>query len=149
MPWESLRAVSADEEEIDPGDASVLEFIECDKQNGIRVTTLREVRASVGAQREQWRLAMQAEVQNLVDNRTFEEVGKDELKAINHRDILPMKLATGTKRDALAGTEKKKVRAVVCCNFQRFHIIYEITIKSLPLHSHSLFPAYKTKEVIR
>ena len=62
---------------------------------------------------------MQAEVQSLADNRTFVEVGKDELRSVNFRDILPMKLVTGTKRDAAAGTEKKKVRAVVCGNFQR------------------------------
>ena len=118
-PWAYACKAKADDDEIDPSDPSVLEYIELEKQNGISLITLKEVRATVGAQREQWRLAMQAEVQSLVDNRTFEEVGKGELRNVHHRDILPMKLVTGTKRDALAGTEKKKVRAVVCGNFQK------------------------------
>ena len=80
---------------------------------------MKEVRASVGAQREQWRMAMQATVQSLVDNQTFEEVAWDELKTVSRRDILPMKRVTGTKRDVLAGMEKQKARAVVCGNVQR------------------------------
>ena len=105
---------NAGDEEIDPSDPTILEYIELEKQKGISRTTLREVRASTGAQREQWRNAMQAEVQSLADSLTCEEVGSDELKSVKHHAILPMKLATGTKRDALAGTENKNVRAVVC-----------------------------------
>ena len=111
--------VKPEDDEFDLSDPTVLEYVELEKQNGISPTTLKEARASTGAQREQWRLAMQAEVHSLVDNHTFEDVGRDELKGVSARDILPMKLATGTKRDALAGTEKKKVRAVGCGNFQR------------------------------
>ena len=108
-----------DDEELNPEDATELEFVNIEKENGISLTSLKDVRASVGAEREAWRLAMQAEVQSLKENNTFEEVGSEERKQIKYSDILPMKRVTGTKRDALAQTEKKKVRAVVCGNFQR------------------------------
>ena len=91
QPWAYVCKATTDDEEIDPSDPSVLEYIELEKQNGISLVTMKEVRATVGAQREQWRLAMQAEVQSLADNRTFVEVGKEELRSINYRDILPMK----------------------------------------------------------
>ena len=76
----------------------MLEYIELDTQNGIALTTLREARASVGTPREQWQLATQAEVQSLAGSRTFEEVGKDELKNVHHRAVLLMKLVTGLMR---------------------------------------------------
>ena len=57
-PWEYACKVKVDDDEIDPADPTVLEYIELEKQNGISLTTLKEVRASTGAQREQWRHAM-------------------------------------------------------------------------------------------
>ena len=75
--------------------------------------------ATRGAEREQWRLAMQADAQALQDQKTFADVSKEEVRAVKYSDILPMKLVTGTKRDALAGTECKTARAVVCGNFQK------------------------------
>ena len=120
QPWEVLcRTTAADDDEIDPDDPTVLEFVEINKENGIQLTTMKEVRQSVAAEREQWRLAMQAEVDSLRDNSTFEVATSGELRKLKTSDILPMKLVTGIKRDAAAGTEKKKVRAVVCGNFQR------------------------------
>ena len=100
--------------EIDPRDDAVLEFIHIEKENGISLATLKQVRSSVGAERDAWRLAMEAEVQSLKDNDTFTVVSKAELRDVKFQDILPMKLVAGTKRDATAGTERKKVRAVVC-----------------------------------
>ena len=119
QPWEVLCRATAADDEIDPDDPTVLEFVEINKENGIQLTTMKEVRQSVAAEREQWRLAMQAEVDSLRDNSTFEVATSGELRKLRPADILPMKLVTGIKRDAVAGTEKKKVRAVVCGNFQR------------------------------
>ena len=88
-----------------------------EKENGLTTATLREVRGSVGAEREQWRLATQAEVQSLRDNDTGEVVSKAELRAIKNAGSLPMKLAAGTTCDVPAGTERNQIRAVVCGNF--------------------------------
>ena len=109
QPWEVLRRTTAVDDEIDPDDPTVLEFVEINKENGIQLTTMKEVRQSVAAEREQWRLAMQAEVDSLRDNSTFEVATSGELRKLRAADILPMKLVTGIKRDAVAGTEKKKV----------------------------------------
>ena len=62
---------------------------------------------------------MQADVQSLKGNETFDVVSKAELKTIKSADMFPMKLVRGTKRAVVAGSEKKNVRAVVCGNFQR------------------------------
>ena len=74
-PWVWSCKAKVGDGEIDLGDPSILEHVDLEKQNGISLATRKEVRASTGAQHEQWRTAMQAEVQSLVDNHTFEEVG--------------------------------------------------------------------------
>ena len=96
-----------------------MEYIELDKKNGIQPVAMKKVRTSVGSEREKWRLAMQAEVDSLRDNQTFEVASAAELRKVEHSDILPMKLVTGTPCDARAGTERKNARAVACGNFQK------------------------------
>ena len=102
--WEALCRANPADDEIDPDDPTVLEFVEINKAHGIQLTTMKEVRASVAAQREQWRLAMQAEVDSLRDNNTFEVARSHELRNVRHAAILPMKFVTGIKRGAVAGT---------------------------------------------
>ena len=90
QPWEVLKKSTADDDEVDPDDPTVLEFVEINKENGIQLTTMKEVRRSVAAEREQWRLAMQAEVDSLRDNSTFEVATTEELRKVKNADILPM-----------------------------------------------------------
>ena len=80
---------------------------------------MRQIRGTVGANREAWRIATQAEVDSLRDNGSYAEASSAELKKPNYRDILPTKLATGAKRDANPAAAKYKARAVVCGNVQR------------------------------
>ena len=116
--WETLCKAKY-EEENETEDPTVLEFIELQQENGITLATVKQVRNAVGAEREAWRLAAQAEAQSLKGNNTFSVVSKAELREVKFQGILPMKLVTGTKRDATAGTERKNVRAVVRGSFQR------------------------------
>ena len=88
------------------------------KRAGIQIVKMREIRQSTGPERDQWRLAMQAEVDSLRDTGSFEAVSAADLKTRKRSEVLPMKLVTGIKHDAATGTSKKKVRAVVCGNFQ-------------------------------
>ena len=97
----------------------MLEYQAINKENGFQPVSMKESRGSVGANREAWRIAMQAEVDSLRDNGSYSEVSPTELKKIHYKDILPMKLVTGVKRDANAAAAKYKVRAVVCGNFKR------------------------------
>ena len=53
-PWEYACKMMADDEEADPADPTVLEYVELEKQDGISLTTVKEARANTGAQREQW-----------------------------------------------------------------------------------------------
>ena len=71
-------------------DPTVMEYIELDKKNGIQPIAMRKVRAAVGVEREAWRIAMQAEVDSLRDNQTFEVASAAELRNVPQRDIMPM-----------------------------------------------------------
>ena len=62
---------------------------------------------------------MQAVADSLRGNGSYAEVPAAELKKVHYKDILPMKLVTGAKRDAHSAAANYKVRAVVCGNFQR------------------------------
>ena len=104
---------------MDPHDASVLECIEIEKEDGISLARLKQVRHSVGAERDQWRCAVQPEVQSLRGNETVEVVPKSELRIAKFSDILPVRLVTGTKRGALAGTERKQGRGQSCAGTSR------------------------------
>ena len=52
---------------------------------------MKHVRNTVGAEREAWHLAMQAEVDNRRDNATCSAAVPAELRNLNPRKILPMK----------------------------------------------------------
>ena len=95
-----------------------MEFRDIDKETGIQNVKMKDIRAATGPDRDEWRLAMQAEVDSLRDMESFETVSPSDQKKIKFQNILPMKLVTGIKHDAATGRTKKKVRAVVCGNFQ-------------------------------
>ena len=92
----------------DDRDPTVLEYQKIQKENGIQPTTMREVRTSVGHEREAWRLAMQVEVDSLRDNESFEVASAREVRGLNPKKILPMNMVVGVKRDTINKTEKKK-----------------------------------------
>ena len=61
--WESLCKSDNNSEELDLNDPTVLTYVKLEKEGGLTLNTLKEVRSSVGHTRERWRLAMQAEVE--------------------------------------------------------------------------------------
>ena len=118
VAWETLCKATEVAESDDDRDPTVLAYQKIQKENEIQPATMHEVRKSVGHDRESWRLAMQVEVESLRDNQSFEVASESEVRGLNPRKILPMKLVVGTKRDTINKTEKKKARAVICGNFQ-------------------------------
>ena len=116
-PWETL-CNSRESDEAYDNDPTVLEYIAINKENGLQPVTMKTVRGSVGADRDAWRLAMQVEVDSLRENESFAEATSAEPKKLQPRDVLPMKMVLGIKRDVNAQTAKFKARAVVCGNFQ-------------------------------
>ena len=84
--WETLCKAKSEEDDENE-DPTVLEFIELQKENGITPIPLKQVRSTVGHDRESWRLAMQAEVDSLRENDTFEIATPEELRKVHARDI--------------------------------------------------------------
>ena len=68
--YESACRAAYQHEQDDDQDPTVLEYREIQKANGIQPVTMKTVRATVGHEREQWRLAMQTEVDSLRENCT-------------------------------------------------------------------------------
>ena len=67
----------------------MLEYIAIQKENGIQPTTMKEVGASVGREREAWRMSMQVEVDSLRANESSHVASAAELRGLNPRKILP------------------------------------------------------------
>ena len=99
MAWEHACRAHYKDEVDDDHDPTVLEFVELNKANGIQPCSMKDVRASVGHEREDWRQAMQIEVDSLRGNQTFLVATAAELRKVHYRDILPMKMVMGVKRE--------------------------------------------------
>ena len=93
------------------------------KESGAIAVTLRDVRSSIGKDRQQWHLALESELQSLRDTGAIE--------AVTHvprgKQILPMKVVLTLKPIPRLTTKKKK-RWYVCVvifsrGSQRFHFI--------------------------
>ena len=119
QPWETLRKSTDENDDALDNGPTVMEYQAIDKETGFQAVSMKEIRGSVGANREAWRIAMQAEVDSLRDNGSYAEVPAAELKKVHYKGILPMKLVAGVKRDAHSAAAKYKVRAVVCGHVQR------------------------------
>ena len=60
----------------------MLEYIAIDKANGVQLVPTKQIRGSVGAEREAWRLATQAEVDSLRGNGSYAEATPAQLSAL-------------------------------------------------------------------
>ena len=85
------------------------------KESGQVSVTLRDVRQSIGKDRQQWCLALESELQSLKD------VGASQIvQHVPHgKQVLPMKVVLTLKPVPGVLTKKKKARVCVCGNFQQ------------------------------
>ena len=85
------------------------------KESGQVSVTLRDVRHSIGKDRQQWFLALESELQSLRD------IGA--IQIVQHvprgKQVLPMKVVLTLKLAPGVLTKKKKARVCVCGNFQQ------------------------------
>ena len=88
------------------------------REMGSQPTTMQEVSSPVGHEREAWRLAMQAEVDNLRDNETSSVACPAERRNLNPRNLLPMNWPRARRGAPPARQKQRKARAVICGNFQ-------------------------------
>ena len=85
------------------------------RESGAITVALRDVRQSIGKDRQEWKVALEAELQSLRD--------KCAILPVTHvprgAPILPMKVVLTLKPQKDLPTKKKKARACVCGNFQQ------------------------------
>ena len=110
---ESFKAnqAVADEEEEE------LTYLGAPKDSGAEVVPLKEVRQSIGKDREEWKEAMHQELQSLTQA-AMEAVPNPQ--GVNPRQVVPMKLVC-TLKPTDDGGKRKKVRGAVCGNFIEKH----------------------------
>ena len=85
------------------------------KESGAITVTLRDVRNSIGKDRQQWHLALESELQSLRDIGAIETVKH----VPRGKQVLHMKVVLALKPAPGLSTKKKKARVCVCGNFQQ------------------------------
>ena len=90
------------------------EIPEALKESGAIPVKLKDVRNSIGKDRAQWKLALEAELNSLRETGAIHEV-KHVPKGVQ---VLPMKMVLTLKPEPGMETKKKKARVCVCGNFQ-------------------------------
>ena len=105
----------------DPGDFELLKSIEGEKASGLRPILIKDMVRTTGVTKEAWRQAAIAEIEGLRSMQVFREATPSEVaEATKNSALLPMKLVAGEKPPEYeGGPRKKKVRLVVCGNFDR------------------------------
>ena len=113
----------------DPSDFELLKSMEGEKASGLRPMLIRDMIRTTGVLREQWRQAAIAEIEGLRSMTVFREARPDEVTAaMKNKSLLPMKLVAGEKpAEHEGGPRKKKVRLVVCGNFDTRALQYSIS----------------------
>ena len=105
---------------FDDTDDAPPEYQEIIKESGMQLLSAREVKATVGAEREGWKLSCQNELDSWRSKGTFDPVPKEIADKLKPWEILPMKTVHGIKEDLTdSGYRRKKVRGVCCGNYQQ------------------------------
>ena len=108
-----------DQQQIRPEEIPI-ELQEEIKESGQMSVTLRDVRHSIGKDRQQWCLALDSELQSLNDIGAIQTV-----QHVPHgKQVLPMKVVLTLKPVPGVLTKKKKARVCVCGNFSRKSFFY-------------------------
>merc|ERR1711989_89995 len=85
------------------------------KESGAITVPLKDVRNSIGKDRQEWKLALDAELHSLRHTGTITRV----THVPRDKQILPMKVVLTLKPQPGLTTKKKKARICVCGNFQQ------------------------------
>ena len=113
-----LAVIDLDEEtiaDIDDGELSYERLPDELKEAGAIPVSLKDVRNSIGRDREEWRIAIDAELNSLKETNSIYSVTEIPEGAT----VLPMKLVATLKFKDRSPLRKKKARTCVCGNFQR------------------------------
>ena len=116
-PLEGPRAAMLRVDDPEDEDAP-LQYHDVVKNSGMQVLSCKDVNASYGQEREEWKLALERELASLREHGVYEVLHPEESQAVHRGSVLPMLAIPGIKAADEAGYRRKKVRAVVCGNFQ-------------------------------
>ena len=112
--WQKLAKKLWQQEDIKPEE--IPERLQEEiRESGAITVALRDVRNSIGKDRQQWALALESELQSLRDTGAIEIVKH----VPRDKQILPMKVVLTLKPVPGLSTKKKKARVCVCGNFQQ------------------------------
>ena len=101
------------------------EYQEVIREAGMQLLTAREIKSSIGAEYEGWKLAAGNELGQYRSQGVFEPLTEEEKRCVRAQDVLPMKTVHGLKTteasvdSAALDERRKKIRGVVCGNFQK------------------------------
>ena len=109
-----------DDEELHRDDIDDMIYNDIMKDSGAVPVTMADIRKSIGADREDWKLAMDNEVCALL-NEAMEVLPAAEAARVDPKKVLPMKIVATLKPTDVESVKRKKVRGVVCGNFQPKH----------------------------
>ena len=93
-------------------------FREIQRQSGLEIVPMKEVKNAYGSDREEWRQALENELNSFYTSGTFREATPTERREVYPSDILPMQVVAGRKPPDETGYKRKKARGVVCGNFE-------------------------------
>ena len=85
------------------------------RESGAITVGLKDVRNSIGKDRQQWKVALESELQSLRDTGAIVTV----THVPHNKQILPMKVVLTMKPQPGLSTKKRKARVCVCGNFQQ------------------------------
>ena len=103
--------LTADDDNVPP------QFTKIIKDSGLTIVTCQEILKATGMAREQWRAALEDEL-NSLKNGCLRTLTAAEAYSTRPRDILPMKVVAGEKAADASGYRRKKARGCVCGNWE-------------------------------
>ena len=84
------------------------------QNSGMQGVSVKDVNASYGPEREEWKLAMERELASLREHGVFEVLTPEEAISVRRNEAPPMLALPGIKPADEAGYRRKKIRGVFC-----------------------------------
>ena len=115
VPFAAAAGAAADDDEDEDAPPRFKEIV---REGGIHLVGMKVLHQSFGKEREEWRQALENELNSLIGNSSYHPLTPAEGRDVRPQDILPMTVVAGEKAPDSTGWRRKKARACVCGNFE-------------------------------
>ena len=95
-----------------------LEYAEILRDSSMTIVPNAQVCASIGAEREEWRMTLKKENDGYQEASVFRTATSDDLRGVRPNQILPMTVVCGVKAPDETGFRRRKARGCACGNFE-------------------------------